>query len=403
MSETIKTEAEVVVETLETIKSEVTTATTVQADEVATLKSDLEAATTAIEVAKADANAQIEAIKTESAEALETLEAKFDSLPTLTEEKTMEKSTNELNLDIVKSVVEGEVKSAELTKALSPNIDGAGKGGFEDMTPLSRALLEANPLRSHVKVSQTTGSTYKKPMLVGDAGTSFGNAPTSASDSYDVVEREVKLHKHHSFVALDEDFLADVSNAEAVIMQDLYEQMAQTEAAAMVTGNGTTAPLGLNSLTTGAAAVQSSGTFKAIDVAGTSTITYNEVMDVIYSLSPRYRANAKIMCPTGTVAELRKLADSNDNPLWADSVIAGQPSTFAGYQVVENPHMDAPATGKIAMVVGDLSKSLEIVDRTVISVDKHSNVILGSDVIYSRRRVGMGINDVNAMIVVNFA
>ncbi len=404
MSETIKTEAEVVVETLETIKEDVTVAATAQADEVATLKSDLEAANTAIEAVKADAEASIEAMKTESKDALETLEAKFDSLPTIQhEEIKMEKSNNELNIELVKSVVEGEAKSVELSKALSPNIDGAGKGGQEDMTPLSRALLEGNVLRSIVKVSQTTGSTYKKPVLVGDAGVAFGNAPTSASDSYDVVEREIKLFKHHSMVALDEDFLADVQNAESVIMQDLFEQMAATEAATMVTGNGTSAPLGLNNLPTAASADQSTGKFALQTVAGTATITYAEIMDAIYALKPSYRAGAKILASTGTVAALRQIVDGNGRPLWIDNQVAGQPATFAGMSVVEHPHMSAPATGEIAMIVGDFAKGLELVDRTAVSVDKHSNVILGSEVIYSRKRVGLGLGDVNALVVVRFA
>jgi len=404
MSETTKTTEEVVVETLETIKTEVATATDTHADELATVKADLEAANTAIETVKADADASIEAIKTESKEALETLEAKFDSLPTIqTEEIQMEKSINEQNLDIVKSVVSGEVKTADLTKALSPNVDGDGKGGTEVMTPLSRALLEGNVLRQHVKVSQTAGSSYKRPMLSGAAGTAFGNAPTSATDSYDVTEMEIKLIKQHAFVALDEDFLADVTNAESVIMQDLFEDMAASEAAAMISGNGSTAPLGLDNLTVGAAAVQSTGTFKKIDLAGTSTATYNEVMDAIYALAPRYRANAKIMCSTGMIAELRKLADANDNPLWADSVIAGQPATFAGYPVIEFSHMTAPATSETAFIVGDFAKGLEIVDRTTVSVDKHSNVTLGSEVIYARKRVGMGYGDVKALIIAKFA
>ena len=373
-------------------------------------KADQTSVTEAVEAVKAEAAAELTIVKEAAAASTaelnqkhEELEAKLASIPSTTQELNMTKTANDLNLDIIKSVIQGDVASAELTKALSPNVTGDGKGGTEVMSPLSRALLEGNVLRQHVKVSQTSGSSYKRPMLSGAAGSAFGNAPTTATDSYGVTEVEIKLIKQHAFVALDEDFIADVTNAESVIMQDLFEDMAAAEAAAMITGNGTAAPLGLDSLNVAAAAVQATGTFKKVVLEDTGTATYNEVMDAIYSLTPRYRANAKIMCSTGMVAELRKLADTVGNPIWAESVIAGQPGTFAGYPVIEFSHMTAPEADGTAFIVGDFNKGLEIVDRTVVSVDMHSNVTLGSEVIYARKRVGMGYGDVKALVIAKFA
>jgi HK97 family phage major capsid protein len=213
----------------------------------------------------------------------------------------------------------------------------------------------------------------------------------------------VKLFKQHAYVVLDEDWIRDVQNGEATVLQDIAEQFATEEATQMIAGDGTTEPKGLDTLTdTGA--VQSTGAIASQTLASTTAITYDEVINAIYALAPKYRANATIMASTGTIQSLRQIKDAVTNvPIWSESVRHGEPARFAGVPVVENSLMDAPAATKTALYIGDFSRGIEIVDRTELTLNNYDQTVPGSTVVYARRRNGCNVMDVNAILKVKHA
>ena len=83
-----------------------------------------------------------------------------------------EESANNSLYSAIKDVADtAERKSVDVElKALGPNVDGAAKGGAEDMAMLERTLREGNVLRQIARVTSTNGSTYIRPILTGGAG-----------------------------------------------------------------------------------------------------------------------------------------------------------------------------------------------------------------------------------------
>lgn len=111
------------------------------------------------------------------------------------------------------------------------------------------------------------------------------------------------------------------------------------------TGTGTGQPQGI---VTAASA--------GVTAAAINAITYEEIVDLIHSVDPAYRANGQFMFNDGILKLLRKLKDADGRPLWQPSLVEGMASTLFGNRYVVNQNMEAvAATGKVTMLFGDYS------------------------------------------------
>jgi HK97 family phage major capsid protein len=82
------------------------------------------------------------------------------------------------------------------------------------------------------------------------------------------------------------------------------------------------------------------------------------------------------MANGSTIGAIRKLKDTAGNYLY--NVGVGQPDTFAGFAVYENPALDSIASGKKAVLFGDL-RSNKIV-TTGLEIAVSSDAYFANDV-----------------------
>lgn len=82
----------------------------------------------------------------------------------------------------------------------------------------------------------------------------------------------------------------------------------------------------------------------------------SDLIDLFYSLAAPYRANASWMVSNTALAKMRKFRDSTGQLIWGPAGLPGQPDTFLGRPVFENPHMAAVASAAKSVSVGDFSK-----------------------------------------------
>lgn len=132
---------------------------------------------------------------------------------------------------------------------------------------------------------------------------------------------------------------------EAIIGAQLGERIARLTNKKFTIGTGTGEPHGIMV----AAATGVTG-------ASTSTVTYDELIDLIHSVDPAYRANASFMFNDATLKVIRKLKDADNRPLWEPSVKAGVPDMLLGYPVIINQEVASMAAGAESIAFGDLSK-----------------------------------------------
>ena len=155
-------------------------------------------------------------------------------------------------------------------------------------------------------------------------------------------------HKLHVAVKVTEELLYDNAfGLEAYILRQFSRALANAEEDAFLNGTGVGQPLGL--------LAENGGAEVGVTAAATNKVTYDELVDLVYSLKRPYRKNAAFLTNDQTVGMLRKLKDQNGHPLWHDSVEDGEPGRILGYKVYTSPYFPVMAAGKPAIAFGDYS------------------------------------------------
>ena len=117
-------------------------------------------------------------------------------------------------------------------------------------------------------------------------------------------------HKLHVAVKVTEELLYDNSfGLESYILRQFSKALANAEEDAFLNGTGVGQPLGL--------LAEAGGAEIGVTAAATNKITYDELVDLVYSLKRPYRKNAAFLTNDQTVGVLRKLKDSNGQPVEA--------------------------------------------------------------------------------------
>ena len=130
------------------------------------------------------------------------------------------------------------------------------------------------------------------------------------------------------------------------IAKEFARRIGAAEEEAFFTGNGTGKPLGILAATGGAQT--------GVTAAKTDAVTFDEVMDLFYSLRSPYRRNAVFIMNDSTVKALRKLKNGAGDYIWQPSVTAGTPDTILNRPVYTSGFMPALTTGSKTILFGDL-------------------------------------------------
>ncbi|MFF9129125.1 phage major capsid protein [Streptomyces sp. NPDC014806] len=137
----------------------------------------------------------------------------------------------------------------------------------------------------------------------------------------------------------------DVFNVESWLTRKLGERIGRAVAAHLATGTGTGQPEGLfTNATTG----------KAGATGQTTSVTYDDLVDLQHSIDPAYRGSAQWAMSDQALKMVRKLKDSQGRPLWEPSVQAGVPSVLMGSSVLIDNGIPAPAASAKSIGYGNI-------------------------------------------------
>ena len=156
----------------------------------------------------------------------------------------------------------------------------------------------------------------------------------------DFTRYTVDTHKLAVFVKLDDDFVHDATfDIEKYLISRLAKTFGRAETKAFISGTGEQMPAGILHDTKGA------------DVALTaSTLTYDDVISLYFSVKPEYRTNGVWLMNDTTAMTLRKLKDADGSYLWnANS------DTILGKQVIISEFMPDISAGSKPIAFGDFS------------------------------------------------
>lgn len=252
---------------------------------------------------------------------------------------------------------------SEIKNALEVGVDT--EGGYlvpdEFEKTLIQKLEDENIFRSLAKIITTSGDR-KIPVVSahGSANWIDEEAPYTESDE---VFGQVVLgaHKIGTIMKVSEELLHDSAfNLESYISSEFSRRIGRKEEEAFFTGDGTGKPTGIFAATGGG------------EIGATTTgtaITFDDMIELFYSLGSAYRKKAVWILGDTSVKALRKIKDTNGNYIWQPSVSAGIPDTILNKPYYTSAYAPAIEAGKSCIAFGDMSYYW-IADRVGISFQK---------------------------------
>lgn len=234
----------------------------------------------------------------------------------------------------------------DVQNALSVGTDS--DGGYlvpeEYEKTLVDKLQEENFFRKLGTVIHTSGDR-KIPVVTGHGEASWMEENGLYPDSQDTFgQQSIGAYKLGTAIRVSEELLNDSAfDVETYIANEFARRIGTKEEEAFLIGDGKSKPTGVF------------GSAELGVTAGTTSITFDDVIDLYHSLRTPYRKKAAWILDDSTVKTLRKLKDNNGNYIWQPSVTVGTPDTILNRPCYSSSFAPELAAGKRPLIFGDFS------------------------------------------------
>ena len=225
-------------------------------------------------------------------------------------------------------------------------------GGYlvpdEYQRTLIEALQEQNIFRQLAHVISTSSGDRKIPVAVskGTAAWIDENAAYPESDD-SFGQISISAYKLATMIKVSDELLHDsVFDVPSYIAREFARRIGAAEEEAFFVGDGVGKPTGILSATGGAEI--------GVTAASATAITFDEVMDLYYSLRSPYRKSSVFIMNDSTVKALRKLKNGNGDYIWQPSVTAGTPDTILNRPVYTSSFVPTLEGSAKPILFGDL-------------------------------------------------
>lgn len=300
----------------------------------------------------------------------------------------------------------------EEIKALSAGSDP--DGGYLVTPDISGRIVqlinETSPMRQVANIV-TIGTDRLEGTRDLDEVTTGWVAETDArteTDTPQIGQYAIPVHEQYAEPRATQRLLDDAMfNIEEWLAVKIADKFSRMENAAFVSGDGNGKPKGF---LTYAAGVPDSTTFNVIEqVASGAAGAFaagnpgDALINLIYSLKSVYRSNAVFMMKRATLAELRKLKDTDGNYIYSPDMQNRHTGTLFGFPVLEAEDMPALAADSLSIAFGDFNAGYQIVDRQGLHILRDNLTAKPFVKFYTTKRVGGDVVNFEAIKLMKFA
>ena len=302
------------------------------------------------------------------------------------------------------------------TRAADARTSVGASGGFALPEEIERAIakigLDVSPIRSLATVRTVGTPDYKELIDVNGAAFEWiGETDTRAqTNTPDLAEIAPTFGMASAKPQATEESLDDLFfDVENWLIQSAAEAIYAGEGVAFVSGNGTKKPKGFLAGPAPLSTADSSRAFGTLQYiasaqAAAMPTSPDVFFDMIYSLRARYRANATWVTSKAVLATIRKYKEATTNAyMWQPALAAGQPSSFAGFPMVEAEDMPAVGAGTFPLAFGDFREGYLICDRVGMRMTRDEITTPGYVKFYIRKRVGGAIRNSQSIKLLKIA
>lgn len=345
--------------------------------ETAALKADV----TELVGAKADV-----AIVDELKGALEVLEAKFDAMPAPALITSTPKET-----PVMKTVSEAFEKSFEANgtrhvdveiKAINEGRDVTG--ARTDVFGLTGSIFDGNPIRQLASVLNTTSKAIDMPIRSGAHGAKNAGATKDVAENSTaaVGTNTLVVQTFNARTDVTIEVASDIPGFDQFWSEDMLSEVASVEAGEHAAELAT---LNAGKVT-----------------AATDEITWDEIVDLYYSVQAKHRVRGSFMFSSEIMSQLRTLSNSGTgSELLFDPKISG--FRLFGAPVFENSYMAAPTANAVTGAFGDFKRGLVIAQRSAASIGRFDQTVPGKYAYYAELRSGISDWDLTALKTLKMA
>jgi len=248
--------------------------------------------------------------------------------------------------DILRGIAQGEVRGHEFEQraTLVPSANTVPKSFYDmvfDVARLVGPMLETSDV-----INTSTGEDLTIPTLTAYSAATLKGAGTALDESEPTYSSiTLGAYKYGLLIPVAAELVSDAGfNIESHLAEQAGNGIGTAVNAALTTGDGSSKPNGI-------VTASSEGVVGGTGVTG--AFTADELIDLAYSGVDglvRRLPGTGYMASGQAIGAMRKLKDTAGNYLYQVGV--GQPDTFAGFDVIENPNIAAPAIDAKSVLFG---------------------------------------------------
>lgn len=296
-------------------------------------------------------------------------------------------------------------------KAMSTAV--AADGGYlvdpQTAETVKSVLRGASSIRQVANIVNVEGTSFDVLIDSTEAGAGWATETAgSVETSTPTIERiSIPLHELSALPKISQRLLDDSAfDIEAWLANRIADTFARSEAAAFINGDGVDKPVGLLTHAKVSDSTWSWGSLGYVltgtDAGFNSTNPGDGLIDVVYALGARYRANASFVMNSRTAGEARKIKDVEGRFIWADSLSAGEPARLLGYPVLICEDMPDIAAGSYSVAFGDFGAGYTVAERPDLRILRDPFSAKPHVLFYATKRVGGDVSDFAAIKLLKF-
>jgi HK97 family phage major capsid protein len=297
-------------------------------------------------------------------------------------------------------------------KALSTAVSGDG-GYLVDPQTASQiagvlhATASIRAVANVVAVESTAFDVLVDHTEVG-AGWATETGSTTETGTPQLERISIPLHELSALPKASQRLLDDSAfDVEGWLASRIADKFSRAEGMAFISGDGIDKPKGFLTHTSiandswvwgnlGYVATGAIGDFAAVDAA-------DSIVDLVYALGARYRANGTFVMNSKTAGAVRKMKDADGRFLWSDGLAAGEPARLMGYAVLVAEDMPDIASNAAAIAFGDFNAGYTVAERPDLRILRDPFSAKPHVLFYATKRVGGDVSDFAAIKLLKFS
>ncbi|MEE9455224.1 MAG: phage major capsid protein [Paracoccaceae bacterium] len=297
-------------------------------------------------------------------------------------------------------------------KALSTSVSADGGYLVDPQTTeqISSVLRGASSIRSIASVVQVEATAFDVLIDHTDIGAGWADETTATTETgTPQLDRiSIPLYELSALPKASQRLLDDSAfDVESWLGTRIADKFSRAEGVAFISGDGIDKPTGFLTYTgvdntswtwgnLGYVATGNTGDFDGTEPA-------DAIVDLVYSLGARYRANAAFVMNSKTAGAVRKMKDADGRFLWSDGLAAGEPARLMGYPVLIAEDMPDIAADAMAIAFGDFAAGYTIAERPDLRILRDPFSAKPHVLFYATKRIGGDVSDFAAIKLLKFA